>query len=510
MAITRRQFLSRTSLATAGALFGPSLFRSLGMDQALAATIGDRYFIVLFLDGGNDGQNTIIPVSGGSTIGSGAKGLRALYEDARDDPSTAGGLRILNPLVPAPGPGAPALHRSQHRLSARIPPRPRLDPRHVRAGHGGRAAGLRLSGIQPVARGLARHLGERQSAQHRRHRLDGPLPRRRGLHRQRHPGRQHPRHGRAASMLQTATSVLVFDRLQDFGFPYDDSFNDDDAAKDTAFTALCSAAAANSNPAMQYIGSTGTSTLTATNAYPALHSQYQSNRLDWSRQYSSSSDPMGLNTSTARGFREIAKVIYGVARGMLPAAISARFFELTNGGYDTHSNQGADEPRTTITTGSTLRSRDAIKLFYEDLADMATGAAMGSGLYDLPNKVTVLVWSEFSRRVRQNDNGTDHGSQGPMFVIGGANAINGGVYGNHPNIDPDDATNGIDDNGNSRYSQNVANPQRSTDFRNVYGTIMKHWLGIPNPLPLLPLDSSLGYGGPDYWTVADFNMGFMP
>ena len=135
---------------------------------------------------------------------------------------------------------------------------------------------------------------------------------------------------------------------------------------------------------------------------------------------------------------------------------------------------------------------------------------MGSGLYDLPNKVTVLVWSEFSRRVLQNDSGTDHGSQGPMFVIGGANVINGGVYGNHPNIDPDDATNGIDDDGNSRYSQDNANPQRSTDFRDVYGTIMKHWLGIANPLPQLPLDSDLGYSGPDYWTVANFNMGFMP
>jgi hypothetical protein len=97
-----------------------------------------------------------------------------------------------------------------------------------------------------------------------------------------------------------------------------------------------------------------------------------------------------------------------------------------------------------------------------------------------------------------------------MFVIGGAGAINGGVYGNHPNIDPDDATDGIDDDGNSRYSQDNANPQRSTDFRDVYGTIMKHWLGIANPQPLLPLDSDLGYSGPDYWTASNFNMGFLP
>src|SRR5689334_17073190 len=95
MAITRRQFLSRTGLATAGALLGPNLFRSPWMQQAMASTIGDRYFIVLFLDGGNDGLNPLIPVSGGPPTGTGA--------------GPAGGIRILNPLVPTPGPGAPAM-----------------------------------------------------------------------------------------------------------------------------------------------------------------------------------------------------------------------------------------------------------------------------------------------------------------------------------------------------------------------------------------------------------------
>ena len=66
MAITRRQFLRRTGLATAGAMFGPSLFGNPWLQRAMATTIGDRYFIVLFLDGGNDGLNTIMPVSGGS------------------------------------------------------------------------------------------------------------------------------------------------------------------------------------------------------------------------------------------------------------------------------------------------------------------------------------------------------------------------------------------------------------------------------------------------------------
>lgn len=506
MAITRRQFLGRTGLATAGALFGPSLFGSPWLRRAMAATIGDRYFIVLFLDGGNDGLNTIMPVSGGSTIGSGV-GLRPLYEAARDHPSTAGGIRILDPLVPTPGPGAPAL----------------LDP----------ATGCQL-GFHPGLAGL-RDLYEQgmvaviQNCGYPEYNLSHDVSR--NIWRSANPlstvgtgwmGRYLATSGYLGNQIpavniggqvageyqQTATSVLVFDRLQNFGFPYDEDYSGDDGAKDAAFTALYAAASASGNGPAQYLGGTGTATLTAASQYPDLHTQYELDRGDWADFYQNGTPP-GLNTSTARGLREIAKVIYGVARGDLPAGLSARFFQLTNGGYDTHSNQGGEE----IDGDHSRLHREiaeAIKLFYQDLADMSSGASMGSGLYDLPNKVTLLVWSEFSRRIHQNDSGTDHGSQGPMFLIGGANAVNGGVYGNHPNIDPDDATHGIDDDGNTRYSQDNGNDQRSTDFRDVYGTIMKHWLGIADPSPLLPLDSTLGYGGPDYWTAANFDMGFLP
>lgn len=506
MAITRRQFLTRTGLASAGALLGPSLFRSPWMQQAMAATIGDRYFIVLFLDGGNDGQNTIIPVSGGSTIGSGAFGLRPLYEQVRVHPSTPGGIRILNPLVPNPGP-APAMLDPNTGCQLGFHPglaslRDMYEDGMVAVIQGCGYPDYNLS--HEIARGIWEHGNPLTTV--------GTGWMGRYLAAAGYTGSDIPAvniGGRVAGEYdQTATSVLVFDRLQNFGFPYDDAFDDDNAAKNAAFVALHNAASANGNAAMQYIGGTGNSTLTATNIYPDLHDDYVADRNSWSQAYSNGNPP-GLNTSTSRGFREIAKVIYGVARGVIPSALSARFFELANGGYDTHSNQGAEE-----SDGDHYRLHaevaDAIKLFYDDLADMASGAPMGSGLHDLPNKVTVMVWSEFSRRVYQNDNGTDHGSQGPMFVIGGPNAINGGVYGNHPNIDEDDGTNGIDDNGNTRYSQDNANPQRSTDFRDVYGTIIKHWLGIANPAPLLPLDSTLGYMGPDYWTAANFDMGFMP
>src|SRR6185503_16876565 len=161
--------------------------------------------------------------------------------------------------------------------------------------------------------------------------------------------------------------------------------------------------------------------------------------------------------------------------------------------YDTHSDQGAAE-----TDGQhySLHAEvgNAIRLFWEDLATMGPGGS------NIQNKVCILVWSEFSRRIPQNDNGTDHGSQGPMFVIGGT--VNGGVYGNHPNID--DLA--LDNNGNTPYSQ-AAGAYRSTDFRDVYGTILKHWLNMPaGSIPaVLPADG----GDPDlYWTSPDFDMGF--
>ena len=118
------------------------------------------------------------------------------------------------------------------------------------------------------------------------------------------------------------------------------------------------------------------------------------------------------------------------------------------------------------------------------------------------DRVCVLVWSEFSRRIEQNDTGTDHGTQGPMFVIGGA--VQGGLYGNHPNIDEAALT-----NGNTLYSQDDADPFRSIDFRDVYGALLKHWINVPEAAILgqiLPPDT----GDPAlYWTNPQFDLGLL-
>ena len=61
MAITRRQFIKGTGAAAVGTLFGPSIFNNPFLQKALADTMGDRYFVVVYLNGGNDGLNTVTP-----------------------------------------------------------------------------------------------------------------------------------------------------------------------------------------------------------------------------------------------------------------------------------------------------------------------------------------------------------------------------------------------------------------------------------------------------------------
>ena len=190
-----------------------------------------------------------------------------------------------------------------------------------------------------------------------------------------------------------------------------------------------------------------------------------------------------LGTGFAHDLREVAKVIYGVTRDV--TNVKARSFELSNGGYDTHSDQG--------TIGANDQHfqlhhevGDAVEVFYDDCADMGVA-----------NKLCVVVWSEFARRIEQNANGTDHGSQGPMFVIGGA--VKGGVYGNHPNINEA----ALNDDGNTGYSQAAAIRSARRTF--VTSTERSSSTGSASRTRWpSPIDS----GDPNqYWTAPNFDLG---
>jgi uncharacterized protein (DUF1501 family) len=75
-------------------------------------------------------------------------------------------------------------------------------------------------------------------------------------------------------------------------------------------------------------------------------------------------------------------------------------------------------------------------------------------------RTTVMVFSEFGRRVYENGSGgTDHGAAAPMFIAGGG--IKGGVYGAYPSLTDLEG-------GDLKYR---------VDFRQVYSTVLSDWMG---------------------------------
>jgi uncharacterized protein (DUF1501 family) len=118
------------------------------------------------------------------------------------------------------------------------------------------------------------------------------------------------------------------------------------------------------------------------------------------------------------------------------------------GGWDTHSNQAVDHPNLLRTLGG------AIQAFWNDLASITTP---DGGAQD---RTLLVGWSEFGRRVPENDGGTDHGTAGLSFAVG--NGVRGGFYGTYPDLAA------LDRNQNMVFT---------LDYRSLYATLLQGWLG---------------------------------
>lgn len=149
------------------------------------------------------------------------------------------------------------------------------------------------------------------------------------------------------------------------------------------------------------------------------------------------------------------KTSFGAGLSVLAEAIvgnlGMRVGHITLGGFDTHAKEITDHAKLMETLDHGLTA------FYQDLA------AQGRD-----KDVLVLTWSEFGRRVQENANGgTDHGSASVMFALG--SGVRTGFYGDQPSLSK------LIDNGNLSFT---------TDFRQVYATVIERWLGTPS-VPLL-------------------------
>jgi uncharacterized protein (DUF1501 family) len=139
----------------------------------------------------------------------------------------------------------------------------------------------------------------------------------------------------------------------------------------------------------------------------------------------------------AQSLRNVAALI---ASGM-----STRVYFVSLGGFDTHSNQANNH-------GNLLRTlSEGLAAFQKDLVAKK-----------LDSQVLTMTFSEFGRRPNENESrGTDHGTAAPLFVMG--SQIKGSLHGTPPSLD-------LGKNKDLEFS---------TDFRQVYATVLDKWFSCP-------------------------------
>lgn len=121
------------------------------------------------------------------------------------------------------------------------------------------------------------------------------------------------------------------------------------------------------------------------------------------------------NNSLADQLKIVARLISG--------GLQTRVYMVNYGGFDTHSAQVNNMDNATGTHANLLKNvSDAIKAFQDDLKFLK-----------VDERVVGMTFSEFGRRIKSNGStGTDHGSAAPMFVFG--KNVTGGVLGDTPLI----------------------------------------------------------------------------
>ncbi|MEH6407399.1 MAG: DUF1501 domain-containing protein [Leeuwenhoekiella sp.] len=131
---------------------------------------------------------------------------------------------------------------------------------------------------------------------------------------------------------------------------------------------------------------------------------------------------------------------------MIKGGLSTKMYVVTLRGFDTHANQASthNARMKELSTG--------IKNFYDDLKATKDD-----------KRVLSMTFSEFGRRLEENGSkGTDHGAASTTLLFGPG--LDGhGFVGKHPDLNKTDKT---------------GNLKNTTDFRDLYATLLKEWLCV--------------------------------
>jgi uncharacterized protein (DUF1501 family) len=378
---TRRDFLRSSSLIALAPTVPAFLAR---LARGATAEADGRVLVVIQLEGGNDGINTVVPFAS-DAYGRSRKELRLeagevlrLDDSVGLHPQMRGAMDLLDSgrLAIVPGVGYPNPNRSHFESlaiwqTARLDPEERGGPGWIGRGlddaPGGSSLFVGGGAVPPALRG-------RRSAASSLERLDDLLP--------------DPEIAAARTLAGDAPEG---DGLGDF-------------LRRATLDAYASA-----------------DRLSALAAAP--------------------DDARYPETPLAGRLRTVARLIRG--------GFGARVYYTSQGGYDTHAGQRFAH------AGLLAELSGALRSFLDDLA-AAT----------LADRVVVLAFSEFGRRVAENASaGTDHGTAAPVFLAGPS--VRAGLIGAYPSLDD------LDDEGDLKMS---------VDFRRVYAALLDGWLGLaPEP-----------------------------
>ena len=183
------------------------------------------------------------------------------------------------------------------------------------------------------------------------------------------------------------------------------------------------------SPVLDFLGQTGTDALKGADILRTAPEKYTSGV-----EYAA--DPM------AQSLRSVAQVMF--------ADLGTRIYYTQHGSFDTHSGELASHAKLWDEVSG------AVGDFYDDLKE-----------HGREDDAIIFIFSEFGRRIMENGSGTDHGSGGVAFVIGGD--VKGGMYGEYPSLKEEDQLEG--------------DLHFNNDFRSSYSTILERWLDIqPDPI----------------------------
>ena len=184
------------------------------------------------------------------------------------------------------------------------------------------------------------------------------------------------------------------------------------------------APAMGTGPTMDYLGQTGRDALKGADILRTAPERYES-----TVEYG--------DNAIARNLRAMAQVLL--------ADLGTRVFYTQHGGYDTHAAELA------VHTQLWSELSDALACFFADLRE-----------HQVEDRVVMLVFTEFGRRVKDNGSGSDHGSGGVSLVMGAP--VKGGQYNEYPSLNEADLLEG--------------DLHFNYDYRGLYATLVERWLGL--------------------------------